>query len=360
MKTYYINNTYKKDVKVIKTKNIRLNKKLYTKLEETKKKIDLYPNKWEEYKKQLNNYEYIYYSTNLKKNICKYNKSISRAFYKLHEILHDFDLIQPYINNITCIAEGPGGFIQSILYNNFDIKNLYGITLKSTNKNIPDWHHIIKNNNNIDFIYGIKKTGDICDINNIQSIIDNIGLNSQDLITGDGGIDYSNDYNSQEILSYDLIYSEIILSLHIQKENGTFILKMFDIGYYKTLQLIYILYLCYDYVYIHKPKTSRNTNSEKYLICKKYKKNDKIINLMKYYFNDKKGLLIYIPDEFIKKIINYNEKFIKNQINSINLILDNIKGENNNNSYPTNNQINMCIEWCEKYKLPINDNCIYI
>ena len=37
------------------------------------------------------------------------------AFYKLHEILIDYKLIKD--NDITSIAEGPGGFIQSILYN---------------------------------------------------------------------------------------------------------------------------------------------------------------------------------------------------------------------------------------------------
>lgn len=359
MKLYLINNNIEKIIKIINEKNYVLNNNLYIKLENTKKKIDEYSDKWEEYKKILNDYEYIYYNTNINNNICKYNKSISRAFYKLHEILHEFYIINNNNNNITCIAEGPGGFIQSFLYNFKNINNINGITLKSSDSKIPDWHYFIKNYKKVQLLYGINKNGDICNMDNIRSIINEIGINSQDIITCDGGIDYSNDYNSQEILSYDLIYSEIILSLHIQKENGTLILKIFDIGYYKTLQLIYILYMCYDNIYIYKPSTSRKSNSEKYLICKKYKKNDKVINIMKYYFNDKKGLLIYVPDIFKNIIIRYNNIMMNNQIKTIDYIILNIL-KNNYNIYPTKLQIKKCIDWCNKYKLPINKKCNYI
>ena len=64
-----------------------------------------------------------------------------------------------------------------------------------------------------------------------------------DLVTADGGFDYSTDYNKQELSSYKLIYSEIYIALNIQKDNGSFVLKVFDIFYHKTIQLIYLLYL---------------------------------------------------------------------------------------------------------------------
>ena len=49
-----------------------------------------------------------------------------------------------------------------------------------------------------------------------------------DIITGDGGFDFSIDYNKQEILAVRLIFTQIVYALHLQKKGGTFILKIFD------------------------------------------------------------------------------------------------------------------------------------
>ena len=43
-----------------------------------------------------------------------------------------------------------------------------------------------------------------------------------DLVTADGGFDYSKSYNSQEDNSYKLNYSEIFVALNIQKLRGNF------------------------------------------------------------------------------------------------------------------------------------------
>jgi len=363
MKSYLINSNYDKQIISINKKNHIIDSSINYELEQTKIKIDDYSNKWEKSKKLFNDYEYIYFCTSKKKNICKYDKSISRAFYKIHEILIDFKIIGIDNINITSIAEGPGGFIQSLLYNHekngLNIKHINGITLKSNNNSIPDWHPIIKNNNKIKILYGIKETGDICDMENIKSLINEIGENSQEIVTCDGGIDYSNDYNNQELLSYELIYSEIILGLHIQKEKGSFIIKIFDISHYKTIQLLYLLYQSYEEVYITKPYTSRNTNSEKYIVCKNHIKNPSAIRIMKYFFNYKHNMMINIPDEFIKDITNYNNKCISIQIENIDKILNKI-----DNKImilrPTEEQINLSIKWCGEYNMPINYNCIYL
>ena len=47
---------------------------------------------------------------------------------------------------ITCIAEGPGGFIQCIIENKEKVNSLYATTLYSKNKDIPDWATSLKNN----------------------------------------------------------------------------------------------------------------------------------------------------------------------------------------------------------------------
>ena len=62
-----------------------------------------------------------------------------------------------------------------------------------------------------------------------------------DIITRDGGFDFSIDFNNQEQNSVKLIFSQICYALAMQKQGGTFILKIFDIFTKSTLELIYIL-----------------------------------------------------------------------------------------------------------------------
>ena len=95
--------------------------------------------------------------------------------------------------------------------------------------------------------------------------------NNFEIITGDGGFDFSVDFNNQEIISNKLILSQIIYALTMQKFNGTFILKIFDMFSKSTQDYIYLLSLFYNKVYIFKPQTSRLANSEKYIVCKEFK-----------------------------------------------------------------------------------------
>ena len=235
-------------------------------LSETKKLIDQYPHIWEKVKKNIHLYEYVYTSSYLNKNI-SYFQPISRSYFKLKEILYDYN-IDLFNNQITSLAEAPGGFIQCLLeYFNNDIK-INAITLLSENKKIPRWNRRLINHKQINFLYGDLNNGDLYDLNNVLSIIKNIKKNNCSLVTGDGGFDNSDDYNNQELNSLKLIYSEIFLALNIQIKNGTFICKIFDIFLNQTISLLYILYLSYNEIYIHKPLMSRLSNSEKYIFCK--------------------------------------------------------------------------------------------
>ena len=76
-----------------------------------------------------------------------------------------------------------------------------------------------------------------------------------------------------------LFLCEVILALKLQKKNGVFIIKCFDITNILNLKLFYILCHLYEKVIITKLKTSRQTNFERYIICKrlKYNLNNNII-----------------------------------------------------------------------------------
>uniref|UniRef100_A0A6C0CEB5 Ribosomal RNA methyltransferase FtsJ domain-containing protein n=1 Tax=viral metagenome TaxID=1070528 RepID=A0A6C0CEB5_9ZZZZ len=341
------------------TYNDLLNKELYEIIKSKKSEIDNVRSDWGSAKKLSNDYEYIYTSSNYKKNISSIIP-VSRSFFKLREIIYDFHIDINGRN--ACIAEAPGGFIQSLLKhneeNNLSLKNIYGITLISDNKDIPFWNPSIIKNDKVIICNGYDNTGNLYKLKNVISFIKTCGKETCQLVTADGGFDYTSDFE-QELSSYKLFYSEIMIAINIQKEGGILICKLFDLFYRSTLQLLFLLYLSYETISFTKPLTSRQSNSEKYIVCRGFKGfNKDISNIMCSNFG-KSMVDIELPEEFIEMINNYHKEFINQQINKIDNTLKIISIRKNNDK-PTYKQIDLAKEWCRNYKIPINKNCYYL
>ena len=134
---------------------------------------------------------------------------------------------------------------------------------------------------------------------------------------------------------------------------------MFDLFYTSTLQLLFILYLSYETVSFTKPLTSRQSNSEKYIVCRGFKGfNKNVSNIMCSNFG-KSIMNIELPEEFIKMVNNYHKDFINQQMNKIDNTLKIISIRKNNDK-PTYKQIDLAKEWCRNYRIPINKNCYYL
>ena len=122
---------------------------------------------------------------------------------------------------------------------------------------------------------------------------------------------------------------------------------------------MYLLYNHYSYIEIYKPTTSRLSNSEKYIICSEFKGiNESFQELMNQSFKDTDNFRIDVPESFIKEVIEYNHKFVNEQIDTIKNIIKNIGRYKQ--IYPTQQQITNAKKWCQSYNLPINQDCIYL
>ena len=338
----------------------------YKKLLESKGKIETQIDIWDKNKKKKNQYELVYVSNRNKYfNVANYIP-ISRSYFKLWEILSDIKYTGNEIRT-SHIAEGPGGFIEATInycrVNGINIDGIDAITLKEDNKDVPNWNmgqKMIKDNN-INIHYGKDGTGNIYNIQNILDFVIKVGKNTVDIVTADGGFDYSIDYNKQEQLSYRLFLCEMIIAVSIQKPGGMYIFKIFDISTPFTIQLLYILYKSYDNLSITKPYTSRMANSEKYVICRGFRgiSNVNINKLYNIIHNWKKLYPVSLIDignidkRFIQKIAKYNDTYISYQIENI-----------NNTLSPTTKQdyklqIDSAYNWCERYKMPINPDNKY-
>lgn len=365
---------------------------------------------WEEVKKITNPYEFIH-AFNPKS---KYNdnksvaliKPLSRSFFKMIEMIHEFcsflvqDLKEknahkgesskepmvlsvpsPDLNSIVSvhIAEGPGGFIEAIRYIRKGCSEDYsfGMTLVKYDKNqyknvhVPGWqktNHFLNNNPEVHILNGADGTGDIYKTVNINFLNKEVRLISSegaDIVTADGGFDFSIEYNYQEQSSCKLIFSQIICALKCQKQNGTFICKFFDFNLYFTSEMLYLLYTLYETVYIYKPYTSRIANSEKYIICKNFKGIqidflDSLFDVLekwnKYDRYTINHIFETIPIDFIEKIKQINTELIEYQVKYINIAIDIIKTKKKNDKqwYETNIdlQTKKAKEWCKQYNIP--------
>ena len=351
--------------------NNNINQNEFNKLQGLKNKI-FNSNNWDKHKKFSNDYELIHIPNkrNRTDSVALY-QPLSRSYFKMIEIIQEFNLIpnNEVDFNSAHLAEGPGGFMEAT-YNvcyqkQFPNKKHYGITLYSTNKDVPGWnkaYDFLSRRDNIQISYGADNTGDLYKGKNILHFSKIVGKGNCNLITGDGGFDFSIDFNKQEQLSYKLILCEIITSLYVQKKGGNFVCKFFDIYTMETVKLLFFLCSFYEEVYINKPLTSRPANSEKYIVCKNFLGIDylyldeivKILDLDNPNFHD--IFDFKIPNSFLSQIKDFNKDNTKFQIKTIEYTLNLIEQKKNLSMLNSiiEKQVCKAKEWCEKYKMNIN------
>jgi len=338
--------------------------------------IDKHIHDWDSIKKYTNPYEFIHTTIPGQKVSVSKIKPISRAFFKLIEIYNTHNI---FINNNPIksfhLAEGPGGFIEATAF----IRNIpddvyYGMTLMNKDGNIPGWkkaEKMINEYGNINIEYGEDKKGDLYNHENLLYCKKNF-RNSMNIITGDGGFDFSLDYNNQEKSAFRLIFTQVAYAITMQKHNGTFILKIFDILEKSTTQILYLLSCFYENVIISKPYTSRYANSEKYIICKNFKFRDtgdisnKFINILKIFetldFNQYTVFSIlnipiqsyyYTQVKEINAILGHQQ--IDNILNTIKIITHKDR-KNEKIQHLKSHNTQKCINWCINNKIPYNKN----
>jgi len=273
------------------------------------------------------------------------------------------------------IAEGPGGFIEAVLNYRKSVRGneqdaFYGMTIEdSTNDEVPGWRktrNFLRNNENVVLEKGADGTGNILSMDNFRNVTTKY-RNSMDIITGDGGFDFSADFNNQELSIHELLFAQVAYAVCMQKFGGSFVLKMFDCFFKPTADIIYILSSFYDKVHIIKPNTSRYANSEKYIVCIGFR----FSNSTPYYCIFEKALEKMLSRDPAKTFISGFLKqshiplFLYSKIEECNAIIGQTQIENIHNTlllidnkqradkieYYMRNHTHKCVNWCIKHGL---------
>jgi 23S rRNA U2552 (ribose-2'-O)-methylase RlmE/FtsJ len=215
------------------------------------------------------------------------DRIISRAFYKLWELLMMFPVIGDDAKNITTlhIAEAPGSFVQSVIYyrHKFFPKDQisgdkYIATsiepqVKKQGEYVPIFNSDL--NNFKQFQQWSYKNSDLTNSEIIRKFISDNANVKANFITADGGFNWK-DENYQEQEAYVLLLSEIYCALKTQAKGGCFIIKFFETFTELTIKMIEILKIYYENVLITKPLLSRPSNSERYIVCLNFKPSAKL------------------------------------------------------------------------------------
>lgn len=360
-------------IQQVKDIETHVNPSLYKHIIDAKQLITKHAEQWDIYKKFTNTYEYIHTPYEYKSYVSKL-KPLSRAYYKMVEILDFFEILDPYKYRTLSsfhLAEGPGGFIEALSDKRQHKEDIYyGMTLVDSDSNTPGWkksQRFLDNHQNVKIELGVDNTGNLMNDENYEMCYQK-HKHSMDIITGDGGFDFSSNYNSQEQDSINLIYTQIIYALAMQKKGGCFILKIFDMFTMPTIQLLYLLNSMYTDVYICKPHTSRIANSEKYVVCTNFKKElsyelfSRFKNILHIIYHKKDTqsdylymcLNIKIHYEFIKSIQLMNSILGQQQIENINRTIGMVYQKQSKDKLQQDRlrHAEKCLAWCVAHNIP--------
>eukprot|EP01120_Amphizonella_sp_Union-15-10_P013268 TRINITY_DN6136_c0_g1_i1.p1 TRINITY_DN6136_c0_g1~~TRINITY_DN6136_c0_g1_i1.p1 ORF type:complete len:215 (+),score=49.49 TRINITY_DN6136_c0_g1_i1:196-840(+) len=111
----------------------------------------------------------------------------------------------------------------------------------------------------------IQIKGDITTNETVEKIIQQFNGELADLVVSDGAPDVTGMHDIDEYIQSQLILAALNITTHLLRPGGTFIAKIFR-G--KDTSLLYSkLKLFFSNVHIAKPKSSRNSSIESFVVC---------------------------------------------------------------------------------------------
>merc|ERR1712212_888725 len=114
----------------------------------------------------------------------------------------------------------------------------------------------------------IQIQGDITKLSTAEAIIEHFLGESAQLVVCDGAPDVTGLHDLDEYIQAQLLLAALNITTHILKPGGTFVAKIFR-G--KDVTLLYAqLRLFFKEVTVTKPRSSRNSSIESFVVCQNY------------------------------------------------------------------------------------------
>ncbi|XP_053684883.1 cap-specific mRNA (nucleoside-2'-O-)-methyltransferase 2 [Sabethes cyaneus] len=259
---------------------------------------------------------------------------VTQAFAKLYECVAAYELVPRDRKELFSVhlCEAPGAFITGL--NHYLQLNRKGIRWQwFANTLNPYYEGNCLGNMITDdrFIYhtldswcfGEDFTGDVMKRANLDAIVRRSKqFREVNLVTADGSIDCLDIPEAQEEHVSHLHLAEAVTALKILTVGGSLILKMFTLFEHCSVNLLYLLYVCFEQLNVFKPCTSKPGNSEVYIIAKGFRPPEGIDRYLNRIFDNlySENAMFdrqYIPDDFIEQVHRCSYDFMAAQQNVI-------------------------------------------
>lgn len=279
----------------------------------------------------------------------------------------------------------------NIFYNLLEIINLLNLFDIFENKNILSIHFSNNSLSTIECMNILREDKNDINISFPGYIVDYLLINSSSVLITKNSVDFfiydliydTKNYNNCVIMLLNIV----IHILNYQNENGISIIKFSNFFYKPVIDVLYILCNVFEKVYIIKPNTVNILSDEKYIVCKNFIINNsknqennvykeeisKLINFYKGIMKINENVVInmdlrkneinitsVINNEyqyfFVNKLEEFNITTGQQQIEAHDQLINIFKNKNRDEKLENLKKTNIqkCIQWCEKYKIPYN------
>ncbi|XP_046362064.2 putative tRNA (cytidine(32)/guanosine(34)-2'-O)-methyltransferase [Haliotis rufescens] len=181
----------------------------------------------------------------------------ARSAFKLLQINDDFNIFQG-VTKVVDLCAAPGSWSQVLS------RKLRGIDGKQSDAKI-----VAVDLQAMAPIPGvIQLQGDITKKSTAQEIISHFEGEKADLVVCDGAPDVTGLHDIDEYIQAQLLLAALNITTFVLKKSGTFVAKIFR-G--KDVTLLYSqLKIFFPFVTVFKPRSSRNSSIEAFVVCQSY------------------------------------------------------------------------------------------
>ena len=180
-------------------------------------------------------------------------KGHPRSYYVLREMQH----LYPKPSKGLFLCEAPGGFIEATDHKDFTYNacssnnDVFSSWVKKESIiQLPNKNNGVRNISNAEYILSITK--------------------HPDFITADGCLDYTCGQEESEV--YSLLLAQLHIALNSLQENGTFIIRIYQMWQNSTQGLLWYLKSLFHEMTFVKPSCAHKCGFDKYVICTGYKR----------------------------------------------------------------------------------------
>ena len=191
----------------------------------------------------------------------------ARSAYKLLQIDKQFGIFEG-VERAVDLWGAPGGWSQVIIKRMKEINPDIDFSVWKRVVNV-DLQTVL----DIDGVTVVK--GDITRQSTVDAVLELFEGEKADLVASDGAPDVTGNHEFDQYIQHQLVLAAVNISMHLLKEGGTFVAKVF-----RGKDFVYLskfLKRVFKDVIISKPKCCRNSSIEGFIVWREFHREDKDI-----------------------------------------------------------------------------------